>query len=196
MTNYIYKSRNNKYTVGIVKLFVDGLKAFVNPSSYSNVKPEPVSIFTVIVYSLIFAVIFILEYNFLLPDIPFIRSIIILVVTPVWLILAIKWVHFITKKESKLATDDKIGYVVLSGLTVPAFTAPFIVGLTVLLFDFLDFFAILLPLAYTAYSLFVIHNGFKLAIDSKTATMATLSFIAFNMILGLLISSSISLYYS
>lgn len=203
----------------MLNLFTDGLKTFLSPSSFSNVKPVRVSILTMIVYVALVTIISLLVYNLLFRPIPEERMFIILLIAELWTIAVIKVValmlrlrflsHYraprcsveyslMAKAQWNLYNGDNVAQVLLMAATVPALAWPFLVGITTLLWDALDIAAVIIPILFTIYTLYVQNIGFRdfVKLDKDLALLGTLFYVALNLAIGVIINGISFIMYN
>lgn len=184
----------------MLNLFTDGLKVFLSPGSFQNVKPVRVSILTMIVYVALVTIISLLVYNLLFRPIPERRMFIILLIAELWTIGVIKVIALLLRLRSKteLPSDDNVAQVVLTTATAPGLTWPLITGIVTLLWDALDVFALLIPVLFTIHVIRLMNMGFRgpAKLDKDLALLGTLFYVALNLTIGVIINSVTYLMYS
>ena len=179
----------------IITLFTDGLRVFLTPGGFSNVKPMRITLLTAIIYAFLLTIVSMLEYKIIFIKMNMRIIAIIFVVVAVLVAISIKFIKYSTRKQSEKVNDDNIAQVILTTLTVPALAVQFLVWGTINAFEIMDNLALIFPLLFTLYTLYVMHAGFKVLVDIKIATLATLLFVAINSLVGLIINTTISIYY-
>ncbi|MBS3068601.1 hypothetical protein J4450_07890 [Candidatus Micrarchaeota archaeon] len=178
--------------MSIITIFTDALKVFLSPKSFSNVKPERVSILTMIVYIALVTILSMLIYNILFRPIPEKRMLIILIIAELWTIGVIKVIAAILRLRSKsqIPSDDNVAQLMLTTATIPGITWPFITGIVTLLWDALEFGGLLVPLLFTIYVISLLNTGFKefVKLDKDLALMGTLFYVLLNLAIGVIIN--------
>ena len=185
-----------------MSLLSDIIKVSLNPKKFSEVEDNKMGFGTVVAYIVLATIAVSIATGLSYYDGLYLRApaftelLIIIVFSIIFYFIAIKTTTFVTKKESKEVTENKVTRVLIMAVVFASLISPILTAITIQAFwvdDVIGYLLVGLDILAVLYSLYLIYAGFRnfIKTDHTTALTGATWFAALSMLTGFIIRTTI-----